>query len=332
MPVLNIHHTNYKQVLQNIAAALQLPFTPGADFLQLHPPIGTGIFKAISLFDELQVLLVDAAFAVDIKTVRPKSNEIYFLLHFDDVIITDTASIKVDDETIYKTNTRHAVARLTSSIFSNIEEIPANLHIKSVKVLFNERWLKKYMGLDADADVVKQYLALKTESFDIEQLDAEYFKLMDDLWAVKKDDPLQNIFLQNRVTMLIERFFSRLYSKADLLLGKFELSTDEIQRLIAVEHELVTDFSKLPPTIEQFSKMTNMSSTKLKKSFKTMYGDSIYAYYQKLRLQKAAELLASGKFSVKETATAVGYNSLANFILAYKKLYKTIPAAVLSIQ
>ncbi len=332
MPVLNIQHTNYSQVLQNIAAALQIPIKKGADFVQLRPPTGTGIFKAISLFDELQVLLVDATFAVNITTVRPKSAEKYFLLHFDDVVITNTASIKVDDETLYKTNTRHAVARLTSSLFSNIEELPANLHIKSVKVLFNEKWLKKYMGLDADADVVKQYLALKTESFDIEQLDAEYLKLMDDLWTAKKDDPLQNIFLQNRVTMLIERFFSRLYNKTDLLLGKFDLSSDVIQSLIAVEQKLVTDFTRLPPTIEQFSKMASMSSTKLKKSFKTMYGDSIYAYYQKLRLQKAAEILASGKFSIKETATAVGYNSLSNFTLAYKKQYKKMPAAAQVVQ
>ena len=143
--------------------------------------------------------------------------------------------------------------------------------------------------------------------------------------GVQKDDPLQNIYLQNRVTLLIERFFTRLYGKTNLLEGKFDLSSDVINRLIKVEQMLVEDFSKLPPTIEQFSKLVSMSSTMLKKSFKTMYGDSIYSYYQKQRLQKANELLISGSYNVKQTAGAVGYNNVSNFTSAYKKSTKKHP-------
>ncbi len=329
MTVLNINHTNYHQLLHDFAARLHIIQKPGDDFLKLQPPVGEGIFKSLSLFNELQVLLVDAKFNESITTIRQRSPNRYFILHFDDVFITDTALIKVDDERLQKTNIRHSVARLTSNLFENTEELPAKLHIKSIKVLFNEQWLKKYMGLDAEDDVLKKYLSLKTESFDIEQLDGDYLKLMDDLWEVDKDDPLQNIYLQNRVTLLIERFFTRLYEKSNLLKGKFDLTTDVINRLIKVEKTLVEDFSRLPPTIEQFSKMVLMSSTMLKKSFKTMYGDSIYSYYQKQRLQKANEMLISGKFSVKETAEAVGYNNVSNFTSAYKKQFNKSPGSAL---
>jgi AraC-like DNA-binding protein len=332
MTVLNINHTGYKQLLHDLAVKLHLPHNTAADFLLVQPPAGTGILKAISLHDDLEVLLVDFKLATGLTTIRQRSDTRYFILHFDDVFIANTALVKVDDETLQKTNTRHSVARLTSNLFQNTEELPAGLHIKSVKVLFNEKWLKKYMGLDAQDDVVKKYLSLKTESFDIEQLDGEYLKLMDELWVVKKDDPLQNIYLQNRITLLIERFFTRLYSKSNLLEGRFDLSSEVINRLIKVEKTLVEDFSRLPPTIEQFSKMVSMSSTMLKKSFKTMYGDSIYAYYQKQRLQKANELLVSGKYNVKQTAEAIGYNNVSNFTSAYKKQYKKAPGQVLLTQ
>ena len=56
----------------------------------------------------------------------------------------------------------------------------------------------------------------------------------------------------------------------------------------------------------------------------------IYAYYQKQRLQKANELLLSGKFSIKQAAFAVGYNSMGNFTLAYKKQYKKMPDNILA--
>lgn len=64
------------------------------------------------------------------------------------------------------------------------------------------------MGLSADKDVLQKYLLLKTESFDIEQLDAVYLQLMEEIWSILQNDPEQNIFLQNRVTLLIEHFFT----------------------------------------------------------------------------------------------------------------------------
>jgi AraC-like DNA-binding protein len=325
MIVLNVNHISYQLLLHDMAEQLELVHTPSDDFLKLQPPVGKGMLKAISLFNELQVLLVEATYYCGITTIRQRKDDIYYILHFDDVFITDTASVTVDDETLQKTNTRHSVARLTSTLFQNTEELPPNLSIKSVKVLFNENWLKKYLRLDANADVIKKYLSLKTESFDIEPLDGEYLKLMDDLWNAKKEDPLQNIYLQNRVTLLIERFFTRLYDKINLLEGKFDLSSEIINHMITVEKMLVEDFAKLPPTIEQFAKMVSMSSTKLKKNFKAMFGDSIYAYYQKQRLRKANELLLTGNLTVKQTAEAVGYNNVSNFTSAYKKQFNKAP-------
>ncbi len=326
MIVLQVNHTNYQELLQDLALQLGLPFQQN-NLLIISPPAGSGILKSVSLFDELQVLLVDASFNDTLITIRERSDDRYFILHFDDVLITGTVIAKVDDEILQKSNTRHAVARLTSNLFVNTEELPPHMHIKSIKVLFNEKWLKKYMGMETDADVLKSYLSLKTESFDIEQLDVEYLELMDQLWNAPKDDPMQDMFLQNRVTLLIERFFTRLYSKMNLLQGKFDLSSAVIQSMVKVENLLISDFTKIPPTIEEFSRMFSMSSTKLKKSFKSIYGDSIYAYYQKQRLQKANELLLSGHYNIKQVAEAIGYNNVSNFTLAYKKQFKKVPAS-----
>ncbi len=56
-----------------------------------------------------------------------------------------------------------------------------------------------------------------------------------------------------------------------------------------------------------------------------MYGESIYAYYQKLRIEKASELLQNNDFTIKKTAAAIGYNNMANFNLAFKKQFNTLP-------
>jgi AraC-like DNA-binding protein len=331
MIVFNFSHTDYSLLLKDLAAEMGISFK-GDDYLDLPEPAGKGGLKILKLFDELQVMVADFTFKRTLITSREHSDSRYFILHFDDVNITTTARLKVDRETLQKTNTRHAVARLTSNMFVNTEELPAGLHIRSIKILFSENWLKKYLGLSPEQAVLQKYLSLKTESFDIEPLDAEYLRLMNDIFQAPQHDPLQNIFLQNRVTLLIERFFTRLHDKSNLLEGRFSLTDDEVHRLIQVEQLLTNNLSETPPTIDEFSKLVSMSSTKLKKSFKGIYGDSIYAYYQKARMQKAREFLLSGKYNVGQAATIVGYQSTSNFITAFKKQFGISPGEVAGLQ
>ena len=327
MIVFNINHSNYKVLLKDLAAALHIPYQ-GDDFLLLTPPAGNGIIKVLSLFDELQVMLADTSFGEKLVTARSHSSQRFYILHFDDVNITDTASFTVDSETLQKSHTRHAVARLTSNIFDNTEEIPAGVHVKSVKILLNESWLKKYLGLSSDAAVLQKYLSLKTASFDLEKLDSEYLKLMDSLWDVRKMEPLHNIFLQNRVTLLIERFFSGLYSKINLPEQHLGLTDEDIKALMEVKEILVGDFTKLPPTIDEIGRMVSMGNTRLKKKFKTLFGDSVYTYYQKQRMQTAKELLMNDGLKVKEVAEAIGYQNTSNFISAFKKQFVLSPGDI----
>lgn len=42
-------------------------------------------------------------------------------------------------------------------------------------------------------------------------------------------------------------------------------------------------------------------------------------------MQKAKELLHSGKYNVNETAQAIGYHNTSNFILTSKKLFAISP-------
>ncbi len=325
MIVFELSHTDNKSLLQMMASVMGLPYH-GEDFIELRPPAGKGIIKIINLAPELQVLLADVEFNSYFLAKRQRSSQRYYVLHFEDIYIKGKAAFSVDGEVLEKKETRHAVARLTSNIFSNTEEISANTRAKVVKVFFSEAWLKKYLGLADEVDALQKYVSLKTASFDMEPLDAEYLQLMNELWNVKQGDPLQNIFLQNRVTLLIERFFTRLSAKMKKLEGGADIPEDEMQRLMEVEERLVKDLSEKPPSIEELAKMVTMSATKLKKGFKQMYGSGIYSYYQTMRLQKAKELLIGGKYSIRETAAATGFYNTANFATAFKKHYGILPS------
>ncbi|HMO60853.1 MAG TPA: AraC family transcriptional regulator [Ferruginibacter sp.] len=328
MIVLDINHTDNKSLLASLAAAMHIPYN-GEDYVTILPPLGRGTIKILEIAEGLQVLLADACLNLPAVARRKKSDSRFYILHFDDAFITDTARFSVDGEILQKTQTRHSVARLTSNAFNNSEEISAHTPFKTVKIIFSEVWLKKYLGLDAAESGLEKYVSLKTACYDIEPLDTEYLGLMEALWKTDKSDPLQTVFLQNRVTLLLERFFTRLAEKLKKLEAPHSLDEAEVQRLIKAEQLLVQDFSVPAFTIDALAKTLNISSSRLKKNFKTLYGDSVYAYYQKMRMQYAREILLEGRHNVNETAQLVGYSSTSNFILAFKKQFNQLPGQLL---
>ncbi len=311
-----------------MAAVMGVPYK-NEDYITLISPVGTGIIKLLHLADDLQVLVADATFYQHVLAKRDYSEKRYYILHFDDLYIQHSATFSVDGEKLHKTNTRHSVARLTSNVFFNTEEIAANTPFKTIKIFFSEAWLKKYLGLDAAENGLEKYVSLKTASFDIEKLDADYLRLMDELWHAEKGDTLQNIFLQNRVTLLMELFFTRLTQKLQHLHLHHTLNESDVERVAEVEKIITAGYSSTPLTIDELACKINMSSTRLKTNFKLLYGDSIYAYYQKMRLQKARELLLSGRYTINKVAHAVGYASTSNFILAFKKQFNQLPGQML---
>jgi AraC-like DNA-binding protein len=54
-------------------------------------------------------------------------------------------------------------------------------------------------------------------------------------------------------------------------------------------------------------------------------GMTIPQYLRQLRLERAAELLRSGKFNVTEAAVEVGYSSLSHFSQAFHEQYGCCP-------
>lgn len=145
--------------------------------------------------------------------------------------------------------------------------------------------------------------------------------------------------LNNSARVLAQRFKSganslMLYSSALDFIGchlqglndnrqsHSNISDHERRCLLMARDYLLADLSK-SPTIPQLSAAIGMNQLKLKKGFKTLFGDSIYAFFQRHRMAKAEKLLQ--RQSVTETATELGYSNLSHFSSAFKKINGELP-------
>lgn len=321
--------TDYEQLLLKLAAQLNVP----AHNNQVIFPtsVGDGDFLFLPLPNGLHACIINCTFNQDWLIHRKRNHDgEYYTLRFDELSIPGTLAVTIDEDKLREKNTSKSIAYLTSSYFDWSYLGTQGGHYFSIAILLNKEFLAKYIDTHTVEDVLSTYISLKAENFNIEPLDSKYRQWMRTILEVGDDNPLRLTVIQNRIMLMIERFFTHLYDKMKNPTFRIPLSQEDINRVMKIESVLTKDIFQPAPSIQQLARMVSISESKLKKDFKTMYGFPIYEYYQKARMQAAQDKLLTRKFSVKEVAMELGYANLSNFTIAFKKEFGVLPSQLLS--
>lgn len=315
-------HIDYLQQLAKAAGVNVINNT-----IHLPSSIGTGYIKVIELVNGLQVMINECIINEDIHFSRQPVADESYTLRFDEVKNLKKLTIQIDEDKLHEEGQVYSGAFLTNSLIDFSYTANTGTEDRCINIYFTLDWLKNYAGINTTDEAFKQYLSLKTATLNFEILNFEYRSLMEEIFEIKDEHPMQKVMLQNRVMLLLENFFRSLYNKMGFQKQRIGVINDTtIKRMMQVESILVSNFSSPPPAIPVLARVAMMSETKLKNLFKTLYGMGLYEYYQKYRMLKARQLLRSKKYSVKETGMALGFKNLSNFTIAFKKEFNALPS------
>lgn len=100
----------------------------------------------------------------------------------------------------------------------------------------------------------------------------------------------------------------------------------QMEKIKAV-HAQITGNIKERYTIEALSVMYEIPATTMKKCFKDVYGDSIYSYQKRYRINLAASMLIQDeRREIQEIAASVGYENPGKFSVAFRSIMGVSPA------
>lgn len=100
----------------------------------------------------------------------------------------------------------------------------------------------------------------------------------------------------------------------------------QMEKIRAV-HEQITGDLQNRFTIEELSARYDIPATTMKKCFKEVYGDSIYSYQKRYRMNVAASMLMQDKDrEIQEIAAKVGYENPGKFSVAFRSVMGVSPA------
>lgn len=324
---IEFNHIDYKEMLSYFAEVLNGKLK----YNTLYLPAGTGegFMKLIELPNGLQGIVSDYTVTQDLLLTRTKTNKDFYTLRFDEVIIPDIPPSKDLPILPAGNSSEKTAVFLGSTRFDWMFLSKKGTRVKGVNILFSKEWLEQFLEVESVGDILKKYFSLKMSAFNYEPMDMEYKRLLAEIIHTGADASLETLIIQNRVMLLLERFFTTIFYKMSDMHFNVRLSNEDINSLKIVEKELVKDFSADQPGINKLARSAAMSPSKLKNSFKEIFELPIGQYYQKHRMHKAKAMLLSGKYSVREVGIEVGFTNLSNFAKAFKNAFDQLPSDLL---
>jgi AraC-like DNA-binding protein len=132
--------------------------------------------------------------------------------------------------------------------------------------------------------------------------------------------------MQNSALALLEYF---LCNRHRSLLGVSPVSDieneDDLSLIREVESYISEYYCSDTFTVDSILKKTYTSYHRLNFLFKSIHGMTISEYIRNKRIEKSKEMIADNVKSISQIAYEIGYSSISNYILAFKKVYQITP-------
>ncbi|GGA86833.1 helix-turn-helix domain-containing protein [Puia dinghuensis] len=132
--------------------------------------------------------------------------------------------------------------------------------------------------------------------------------------------------MQNCALGLLEYF---LCNRHRSLLGVNPVSDidneDDLSLIREVESYISEYYCSDTFTVDSILKKTYTSYHRLNFLFKSIHGMTISEYIRNKRIEKSKEMIADNAKSISQIAYEIGYSSISNYILAFKKVYQITP-------
>lgn len=305
-----------------------LKVKPKSHVLTLPAPFGNGYFYAKMMNEAMSFLVMNLKFNNDVIMDRKPIDDTGLLLHFLQINYRGHCELSTDIDTAeYKGNIRQRCIFISSPNYPLRMRYSTGTEFRCIAVYFKAPLVRKFLKKDV-LHHIEAYSQLRLKGLDKKSIAPHETKLLREIFSSDIYTQLGRVVLYNRVLLLIENLLQR-FLLTELPPSKAErLKEKDMDGLKEVEFMLSEKELERFPSINKLSRVALMSSSKLKKRFKEVYGKKLYEYYNYNRLSKARQWIENGEATVKEAAYRSGYSNLSNFSKAFKKEFGLSPREV----
>lgn len=283
-----------------------------AGVLVLPSSLGNGFIKLIKPSPHIRLMLQQYELHHNLMVKRkPNSEPINTVLFSFRNVLADQRSDY--PKTLVKT---WSSVQISSSDVSLDIAVAAHVPTSNILIQVDRSFLVQLLQTDSQERLAalvtrpqQSYLYEELVSPRIQRIATEIFEL-------DSRDPLLNFYYTIKAEELIYVLLSGLALR--IAIPHYPLNRADIEAIYRIRDELVSNLNAAPH-LTHLAAQANMSVSKLGKLFRQIFGDSLYNYFQKVRMQQAAYWLSEEHQSVSEVGYRLGFTNLSHFSRLFKK-------------
>lgn len=199
------------------------------------------------------------------------------------------------------------------------------IQFSALSIFLPEPWLRLFIGENALFAKIEQLLEVE-DNVITSRLGRRQMSLFSSALADPGVDRGELLGVQNDALGLLEYF---LCNRHRSLLGMSPVSDieneDDLSLIREVESYISEYYCSDTFTVDSILKKTYTSYHRLNFLFKSIHGMTISEYIRNKRIEKSKEMIADNAKSISQIAYEIGYSSISNYILAFKKVYQITP-------
>lgn len=288
---------------------------------------GKGFITVAGIATGIEVLAVNVSQLPEDLTLHflPSAGTASYILSFDEIEIPGKGENDLAlTQPVIAGEQLHSSVSIADAAMGRTITYPRDRTVRSIVVRVRQAALDQLIR-DFDAGTISRILQSKTgEPVLTWPITFKYRLLLNEFMTDILQHPFKELFTIRHVSVLIEYLLQQFFVMDKLSAAGNALSIQDTHSLSRVEQHLCLHYKTEFPGIEKLSRISAMSPTSLKTKFKKYYGDTLFGYYQKNKLEHARKLL-DNKIPVKVVATEIGYSNPSHFTLAFKKEYGFSP-------
>ncbi len=293
------------------------------DELRIPAKMGQGNIKRIDLGDDFRLHIHQYTFREEfvLKRMAPEAvSDLVTVVFYSSAFPNNFLSNR--EVSFNCTKTQAASVEVSSGDLSSEIRFPAGHEIHFTSMGIRAALLRELLGPTEPNQLIETVTKANSTFLYHLLMIPDFDRTLRSLLENENADPLKRFFYKVKAQELLYLVFSKLAQREDkkhCLLNNLDVSM-----LMTVRDTLVANLSE-PPQLRDLAKLANMSETKLKMLFRQVFGDSIYNYYQTVRMEEAAAMLRQPGVAVSQVGYHLGFSNLSHFSRLFAKHHGKTP-------
>lgn len=305
----------------------QHPFGPAFKRrLELHPGHGSGYRDFLSFSNDLRVLFSD--FTYDEEARGQADGQDLLKFHFK---ITGKNHIRFTPRNEMTLLSGESVVAFHPKGMIKDDWYAAKARETSLTLSCSPSLVLEALQLDADhlPKPLTRFLLDGTPDFFCQSLPLtnRMMQVIEDMLKPPYGQHLRHIHAEARALDLMCMMLDLLTNRDIAKGAPLKLRSSDIEALNGVRDYLRSVYAA-PPRVPDLARKFGLNRTKLAEGFKHLFGETIFDYIQRLRMERARELLTETDWSIAAIAETVGYERQSSFSAAFRSQFGFAPKLV----